>query len=109
MSPPAKYTMWQLRRREPESGWAKHALKAIIAAIDANRGKPVAEVRAAIDAAYPFGPRRYHPYRQWLRERSLAFETIETPERFCEACGESLPPWTGARHSGCELAATSQP
>lgn len=25
--------------------------------------------RKAIDAAYPFGPRKYYPYKMWLRER----------------------------------------
>lgn len=25
---------------------------------------------AIIDAAYPFGPRKYHPYKMWLKERA---------------------------------------
>jgi hypothetical protein len=25
--------------------------------------------KAAIDGAYPFGPRQYHPYKMWLVER----------------------------------------
>lgn len=29
----------------------------------------LAERRKAIDAAYPFGPREYHPYKQWLKAR----------------------------------------
>ncbi len=33
-----------------------------------NAGKPQREVRAALRAAYPFGPREHHPYRIWLDE-----------------------------------------
>jgi hypothetical protein len=29
----------------------------------------LAERTAAIDAAYPFGERAMHPYKQWLKER----------------------------------------
>ena len=29
----------------------------------------LAERTAAIDAAYPFGARDWHPYRQWLKAR----------------------------------------
>lgn len=29
----------------------------------------LAERKAAIDAAYPFGPRKYHPYKMWLKQR----------------------------------------
>jgi len=35
-----------------------------------NAGKPEVEVRAALRAAYPFGPREHHPYRIWLDEIS---------------------------------------
>jgi hypothetical protein len=30
------------------------------------------EKRAALRAAYPFGPRKYHPYKQWCKEVRLA-------------------------------------
>lgn len=31
------------------------------------------ELRCAIDAAYPFGIRRNHPYQMWLDERRKTF------------------------------------
>lgn len=30
-----------------------------------------------IDAAYPFGQRKYHPYKMWLKERALYLEQCE--------------------------------
>jgi len=31
-------------------------------------GRPEHEIRAALRAAYPFGPRKHHPYKIWLDE-----------------------------------------
>jgi hypothetical protein len=31
-------------------------------------GKPEAEIRKALFDAYPYGERRYHPYKIWLSE-----------------------------------------
>ncbi len=32
-------------------------------------GASLDDRKKAIDAAYPFGPRQYHPYKMWLIER----------------------------------------
>jgi hypothetical protein len=50
------------------SHWRRIAAPIIANVLSDNAGKPTAEVRAALRAAYPFGPRRYHPYRIWLDE-----------------------------------------
>ncbi|MFN6572352.1 hypothetical protein [Dendronalium sp. ChiSLP03b] len=34
------------------------------------------ELRLAIDAAYPFGVRKNHPYQQWWGERRKAFDRL---------------------------------
>jgi len=31
------------------------------------------DYKKAIDAAYPFGERKYHPYKVWLKCRKMAF------------------------------------
>lgn len=42
---------------------------ALAAMADAIRGRPPEEWEKAIDAAYPFGQRRYWPYKVWLKAR----------------------------------------
>ncbi len=50
------------------SHWRRVAAPIIAKVLAESRGKPEAEVRAALRAAYPFGPHRHHPYRIWLDE-----------------------------------------
>lgn len=51
-----------------QSGW-RNAARPIIAKVLAdNAGKPEKEIRAALRDAYPFGKRRYHPYKIWCSE-----------------------------------------
>ena len=50
------------------SHWRKFAAPIIARVLAETTGKPDAEVREALRAAYPFGPRRHHPYRIWLDE-----------------------------------------
>jgi len=50
------------------SHWRRTAAPIIRRVLAENFGKPEREVRAALRAAYPFGPRKYHPYRIWLDE-----------------------------------------
>jgi hypothetical protein len=48
--------------------------------LEEHGGKPFQDVMRAIDAAYPFGPRRHHPYKIWLDERrKLAAELMRGP------------------------------
>lgn len=60
-----------------ESHWRKTSAAIIANALAATQGQPLAKRIAAIDAAYPFGERRYHPYKMWLAERRVALDTIE--------------------------------
>jgi len=51
-----------------QSRWRRAAAPIIARVLAENAGRPEAEVRAALRAAYPFGPREHHPYRIWLDE-----------------------------------------
>jgi hypothetical protein len=48
--------------------WRDSARPVIAAVLRAMEGKPEKEIRAALKAAYPFGMRKYHPYKVWLDE-----------------------------------------
>jgi len=50
------------------SRWRQHAAPIIARVLEETKGKPDKEIRAALRAAYPFGPRQYHPYRIWCDE-----------------------------------------
>jgi len=50
------------------SYWRRRAAPIIARVLAETKGKPEAEVREALRAAYPFGPRAHHPYRIWLDE-----------------------------------------
>jgi hypothetical protein len=52
------------------SNWRKLAREAIDKAhAGLDRDITIKDRKAAIDAAYPFGPRQFHPYKMWLKER----------------------------------------
>lgn len=48
--------------------WRDRARPIIDGVLRATRGQSESEIKAALMAAYPFGPRRYHPYRIWCDE-----------------------------------------
>ena len=50
------------------SRWRRLAAPIIAKILEETKGKPETEVRAALRAAYPFGPREHHPYKIWLDE-----------------------------------------
>jgi hypothetical protein len=50
------------------SDWRTLAAPIIARVLAETKGRPEAEVRAALRAAYPFGPREHHPYKIWLDE-----------------------------------------
>jgi len=56
--------------RAMQSRWRRIAAPIIARVLAENAGRSEAEVRAALRAAYPFGPRKHHPYRIWLDEIS---------------------------------------
>ena len=51
--------------------WREIARAAILKAIDEARalGMDMEQTRQHVDNAYPFGERKYHPYKMWLSER----------------------------------------
>lgn len=57
------------------SRWYKVASRIIAEAIGAGTaaGETIEQIRARCDAAYPFGERKYWPYKQWLQARRDRF------------------------------------
>jgi hypothetical protein len=57
--------------------WREIAKIAINETIDNTSPHPIGDyrlrVKKAVDAAYPFGQRRCHPYKMWLEESAVAF------------------------------------
>lgn len=51
-----------------ESRWRDRAGPIIARVLKETRGKSEKEIRAALREAYPFGERKYHPYKIWLDE-----------------------------------------
>lgn len=51
--------------------WRDRARPMVARVLEENRGKPIAEIRAALRAAYPFGTRRHWPYKVWCSEVRL--------------------------------------
>lgn len=48
--------------------WRDHAKPIIYKTIIENEGKPTKEIKKALRDAYPFGERKYHPYKIWCDE-----------------------------------------
>jgi len=48
--------------------WREKARPLIARVIKANEGRPLPEIRGALREAYPFGERRYWPYKIWCDE-----------------------------------------
>jgi hypothetical protein len=64
----------------PESRWRREARSTIVIVVKACRteeGCLPADILARVDAAYPFGERRYHPYKAWLKERRLFIAALD--------------------------------
>jgi hypothetical protein len=57
--------------------WRESARDTILRALvdGRSRGLDGAALVAAVDAAYPFGLRANHPYKQWLSERRAILES----------------------------------
>lgn len=48
--------------------WRARAAPIIAKVLADTEGKPEEDIRRALYAAYPFGPRKMHPYKIWLDE-----------------------------------------
>lgn len=66
-----------------QRSWRSRAAEIIGLVLEETRGRPEAEIRQALFDAYPFGERRYHPYKIWLdeinRQRKVATDFKSTP------------------------------
>lgn len=51
-----------------DSAWRNRASPLIAQVLKLTAGKTKKEVDAALREAYPFGQRKYHPYKIWLDE-----------------------------------------
>jgi hypothetical protein len=73
---------WQAMRG-PESHWRQSARAVMIRVVrelrDAARLDDDAALLAAVDAAYPFGERKYLPYKMWLLERKIFRDACSVP------------------------------
>jgi hypothetical protein len=75
------------------SKWKARARSVMARVMAEHIGDPPDKVLAAIDAAYPFGPRSHHPYKCWLAERKLVRELLARNadsgplSKRCPACG----------------------
>lgn len=75
--------------------WSDRARAVIADVVEANPGADDVALLAAIDAAYPFGPREHFPYKAWLAERT-AFRARRAAAaqgpiaRPCGACGAKI-------------------
>lgn len=48
--------------------WRDHAAPIISEVLKATKGLPEKDIKKALRDAYPFGVRKYHPYKIWLDE-----------------------------------------
>ena len=60
--------------------WRGHASKIIYEVIKENRGAGIKVMRKALHDAYPYGERKYHPYKIWCDEinRQLGKKKIKS-------------------------------
>ena len=49
-----------------ESSWRKSAREVITKVVEENPDASIEELRKLVSDAYPFGERKYHPYKMWL-------------------------------------------
>ena len=57
-----------------DSRWRKIANEVIAQVSKDNPGLPEHDLRGKISEAYPFGQRKYHPYKIWLSAVNAYFE-----------------------------------
>lgn len=70
--------------RAPGEQWRRRARAAICRAVESylntHADIEAAELRRLVDDAYPFGMRKYHPYKMWLSERRAFLDLLEQPQ-----------------------------
>ena len=94
--------------------WRETARPIIERVLRETAGQPEAAIRKALRAAYPFGPRSHHPYKQWCdevarqrRTGKYAPSTAPLPlfdDTFiCTGCQRAVPWSKGAADDGPDL------
>lgn len=67
--------------KPPVSQWrrrARAAIEDVVRSLAPGGPHPSpADLLKLVDAAYPFGPHKYHPYKAWLAERKLFIAAID--------------------------------
>jgi hypothetical protein len=53
------------------SQWRDYARQTIAQVLADTKGMSEIEIRKALKDAYPFGERKYHPYKIWLSEIAI--------------------------------------
>ena len=48
--------------------WREHCAPIIHRVLEETRGLPEKEIKKALREAYPYGERKYHPYKIWCDE-----------------------------------------
>lgn len=49
-----------------ETSWREFSYQVITKVVEENPNASIEELRKLVSAAYPFGERKYHPYKIWL-------------------------------------------
>jgi adenine-specific DNA glycosylase len=58
--------------------WRDRAKPIISQVIATHRDEPILDIRRVLRDAYPFGPRKYHPYKVWCSEVRLQLAVLES-------------------------------
>ncbi len=74
------------------SYWRRVAAPIIAKVLQDTAGQPAREVRAALLKAYPFGPRKHHPYRIWRDEVRTQMGRRKLDNRVRKAQGREPEP-----------------
>ena len=69
--------------------WRDHARPIVARVLEKTKGQDEKAIRAALFEAYPFGQRKYHPYKIWLDE--IRVQRGKKRKSLKEALG-SFPP-----------------
>lgn len=71
--------------------WNDISARTIGAVIRENPGSDLKTLRKRISEAYPFGQRKYWPYKCWCREVKRALKDMELREKMGGKMIENLP------------------
>lgn len=82
-------------RGEGQMSWDVISCRTIERVIRENQGADLKTLRKRISEAYPFGQRKYWPYKCWCREVKKALKDREFREKMGGKMIENLPLFEG--------------